>query len=212
MNEYHKIQTVFKRDPTNEFKTLLIGQYACPEFEYLRKNTWVYTEKVDGTNIRIMWDSTLAIGGKTEKAQMQPPMIEWFEQSLKPKEKLFAELFPDAMEAPVCLYGEGFGPKIQKGGKYTKTHGVILFDIKIGHWWLKRADVEELAAKLGLPTVPIIGLGTLEDMVDAVRGGIGSAWGDFPAEGIVARPAVELRARSGQRIITKIKHRDFERY
>lgn len=29
------------------------------EFDYLKDNTWIFTEKVDGTNIRIMWD-----GGK----------------------------------------------------------------------------------------------------------------------------------------------------
>ncbi|MBU1082564.1 MAG: hypothetical protein KKB59_18905, partial [Spirochaetes bacterium] len=49
MQKYHKIQTVFKRDPETKFKTLLIGDFALPEFEYLKNNLWVYTEKVDGT-------------------------------------------------------------------------------------------------------------------------------------------------------------------
>ena len=34
-------------------------------------------------------------------------------------------------------------------------------------------------------------------------------WGDFIAEGIVARPKVTLFTRKGERLITKIKHRDF---
>jgi hypothetical protein len=54
MKEYHKIQTVFKRDPSNNYKTLLEGEFAIPEFGYLQDNEWVFTEKVDGTNIRVM--------------------------------------------------------------------------------------------------------------------------------------------------------------
>ena len=38
---------------------------------------------------------------------------------------------------------------------------------------------------------------------------IRSTWGDFEAEGIVARPKTELMARNGSRLITKIKCRDF---
>ena len=36
MKEYHKIQTVFKRDPDTKFKTLLHGEYSLPEFEFLK--------------------------------------------------------------------------------------------------------------------------------------------------------------------------------
>jgi hypothetical protein len=39
--------------------------------------------------------------------------------------------------------------------------------------------------------------------------GFTSTWGDFQAEGIVARPAVEMKTRSGHRIITKVKCKDF---
>ena len=46
-------------------------------------------------------------------------------------------------------------------------------------------------------------------MVTAASQGFKSQWGDFMAEGIVARPAQELRTRDGHRIITKIKHKDF---
>ena len=41
------------------------------------------------------------------------------------------------------------------------------------------------------------------------RKGFSSQWGDFIAEGIVARPKVEMKTRRGDRIITKIKYRDF---
>ncbi len=55
MNEYHKIQSIYLRDPETKHKRFLIGQWTLPEFEYLADNEWSFTEKVDGTNIRIYW-------------------------------------------------------------------------------------------------------------------------------------------------------------
>jgi hypothetical protein len=52
-------------------------------------------------------------------------------------------------------------------------------------------------------------MGTLYDMVTLVSGGIGSQWGDFKAEGLVARPTTELVNRYGERVITKLKTKDF---
>lgn len=42
MKEYHKIQTVFLRNPETKFKTLIEGQFSLPEFEYLKNNLWVF--------------------------------------------------------------------------------------------------------------------------------------------------------------------------
>jgi len=101
---------------------------------------------------------------------------------------------------------------IQKGGgNYCKDKDLVVFDIKIGEWWLKREDVEELALKFLCRSVPVIMEGTLDQMVQLVKSGFNSKWGDFKAEGIVARPKVELKDRSGQRIITKLKYKDFVR-
>jgi len=69
MNEYHKIKTVFKRDPATKFKTLLNGEYSLAEFEFLKNNKWIWTEKVNGTNIRTIFDGyQIVFGGKTDRA------------------------------------------------------------------------------------------------------------------------------------------------
>ncbi len=207
MNEYHKIQTIFKRDPDTEYKTLLMGEYSMSEFEYLKNNTWIFTEKVDGTNIRVMFDnSKITFAGKTDKADIPKPLMQFLNDKFLPLESDFVQMFHSAN---VCLYGEGYGPKIQSGGKYRKDHSFVLFDIKIGDWWLKREDVEDIANTLNIEIVPIIGQGDIEDMVKAVKDGFYSLWGDFIAEGIVARPQIELKTRSGERIIAKLKHKDF---
>lgn len=52
MEKYQKIQTIYKRD---ENKKVILGNFSRPEFEYLQNVNWRYTEKVDGTNIRIIF-------------------------------------------------------------------------------------------------------------------------------------------------------------
>ena len=206
MKEYHKIQTVFKRDPDTKFKTLLVGEYSRPEFEYLANNEWVFTEKVDGMNIRVMFDGeNITFGGKTDRANLPSNLVTHLNNHFMPRRKHFAEQFPDG----VCFYGEGYGAGIQKGGCYRSGQAFVLFDIKIGEWWLERPDVMPIAAAFAMEIVPIFKPGTLADMVKWVHGGITSSWGDFPAEGLVGRPACELFARNGQRIITKLKTKDF---
>jgi hypothetical protein len=206
MNKYHKIQTVFLRDPANRYRTLLDGQYALPEFKYLADLNWVFTEKVDGTNIRIMFDGEkITFGGKTDRAELPKPLLEKLTQRFDGRGEQFSDQFPKG----VCLYGEGYGHKIQKGGSYRPDQDFVLFDVKIGGIWLERGNVSDIATCLTLETVPIVGVGTLREAVDKTSNGFVSAWGNFYAEGLVARPELELVSRRGHRIITKIKYKDF---
>ena len=207
MNTYHKIQTVFKRDPKNNYKTLLLEEYSLPEFEYLSNNQWVFTEKVDGTNIRVMYqDKQITYHGKTDNAQIPGQLSINLNNMFKDALPLFEQTF----DCDVCLYGEGYGGKIQKAGAtYGPEQRFVLFDIKIGDFWLQRDDVLDIAHKLVLDVVPSIGEGTITNMINIVKNGFVSTWGTFNAEGIVARPKTELVTRHGQRIITKLKFKDF---
>lgn len=209
MDEYHKINSLYKR--TEDGKQMLFGEYSCPEFAYLRENEWVFTEKVDGTNIRVMYDPTqphaVTFGGKTDNAQISALLIKRL-QELFLTEHALGRLAAN-FDGPVCLYGEGYGAKIQTGGKYRPDQDFVLFDVRVGSIWLKRDAVEDIASTLALTCVPIIGTGTLEQLESLVDAGFPSTWGDFLAEGIVARPATELQTRMGHRVITKLKHKDF---
>ena len=214
METYHKIQTVFKRDPATRHKTLLEGQYSIPEFEYLKDNMWVFTEKVDGTNIRIMWDGKeISYGGKTDRADLHKDLVARLHDLFDNETSYFEEMFVNTTNDPtqVCLYGEGYGAGIQKGGgNYQEYKDFVLFDVKVGDLWLERKNVLEISANLGISIVPVIATGTLDDMVSMTRAGFKSQWGDFEAEGIVARPSTEMRTRRGDRVITKIKCKDFK--
>ncbi len=207
MKEYCKIQTIFKRNPETKFKTLLENEFSIPEFEYLAKNEWTYTEKIDGTNIRIkLNDGKITFGGRTENSQIPAFLIQKL-MELFPIEKMM-KVFP---EGNVCLYGEGYGAKIQKGGNYIPDGcNFILFDVICGELWLSRENVNDIADQLDIAAVPIIGSGTLHDAVERARLGFKSTIGNCIAEGIVMRPKTELLTRNGKRIIAKIKHRDFK--
>ena len=194
---------------------MIIGNFAMPEIEYLKDNKWIFTEKVDGTNIRVMWNGKdVVFGGKTDEAQMPVFLLYKLQELFEGSKK---ELFKDKFQKDgvlfdnVCLYGEGYGAKIQKGGGNYISDGVsfILFDVKIGESWLERENVEDIAIFFGIEFVPIIGEGTIDEMLEMAKQGFNSQWGDFMAEGIVAKPKVELKTRRGDRIITKIKHKDF---
>lgn len=210
MEPYCKIQTLFKRDPDTH--KLLIGEYSRPEFEYLKNNTWLFTEKVDGTNIRVMSlpHGEVVFSGKTNNSQISAKLVKRLIE-LFPHHGKLAELFPDGG----CLYGEGFGAGIAKGGgNYSKTQDFVLFDVKVGDWWLERENIKDVADNLEIPIVPVVDWAegaTLKDMSEIIReGGFPSYWGNFLAEGIVARPKVTLLQRDGERIITKLKTKDFK--
>lgn len=207
MTEYHKIQSIFKREMTR--KTLIEGDWTLPEFEYLAGNTWTFTEKVDGTNIRAIFkDGGLTFGGRTDAAQIPTQLVTRLIERFWP---LIGKLKEEFGSYPVVFYGEGYGAKIQKGGgNYRADQDFVLFDVRVGTCWLQRSDVHDVARKLGLDVVPVIGEGTLHDAVAWAKRGIRSTWGDFEAEGIVARPKTELNTRSGDRLVAKIKCRDFQ--
>lgn len=188
---------------------MIVGNYAEPEFEMLKDIQWVATEKVDGTNIRVMWDgNSVSFNGKTDNAQLPMVLVDRLTELFggEENEQVFEQTFDCG---DVCLYGEGYGTGIQSGGNYSKTQEFVLFDVKIGDWYLLRKDVEDIATKLGIDVVPIVKTGTLQELSDFCASGFNSQWGDFIAEGIVARPSVEILKRNGDRIITKLKCKDF---
>ena len=204
MMEYHKIQTAWHRDPETKFRTLIEGRWAKPEFEYLASNQWTFTEKVDGTNIRItMTNGEVLIGGRSDNAQI-PAFL------LAPL-KTIGEAGVVAGVGNMTLYGEGYGAKIQKGGgNYRPDASFVLFDVFCGDLWLERENVADIALRLGISVAPIVGKGSLVEAIELARAGFNSTWGPFPAEGLVMRPEIELTNRRGERVISKIKCKDFQ--
>ena len=203
-NKYPKIQSIYKRNPNNNYK--FTDEYSTPEIAYLANNHWIGTEKIDGRNHRVIWDGNKIIHkGKTDKAHMPDHLINDLDDIFTPE--IMKNTFSNIK---VCLYGEAFGPKIQKGSKYGDKHSFILFDIYIDGWWLERDAISIIASDLNIQHVPIIHEGPLSEAVEIVKSGFNSIFGDFTAEGLVLKPKKQLFDRKGNRIITKVKHKDFK--
>lgn len=211
MVKYEKLETVFARD-MNGTKKLLPGVFRSPTVLFLRNNTWEWTEKVDGTNIGVVWDGyKVSFQGRTENAQIPAMLVEKLNSlfGTQEAEQVFEEQFG---EKNVILFGEGYGKKIQGcGSKYIPNGvGFILFDLWINGNYQTRENAELAAKMFGIPAVPVVGYGTIEQAIKYIKGNQKSKLGDLPMEGIVCRPTTELRDRCGNRVITKIKWNDFK--
>jgi len=192
--EYHKIQGVYKRDSKGNF---IIGDYSLDVFKQLENTVWRWTEKIDGTNIRIGIDPgvrqvgaayvldhepIIAFGGHHGKSQIHPPLKDYLDHEILQD----AARIQATLTNPVILYGEGYGGKIQSGAVtygYPRDPSFIVFDIfvpdetnPLGGYWLDYDKVVGLSASLGLITVPLAnlpsspcGLATLKQAIVDIR-------------------------------------------
>lgn len=209
MKEYNKIEAVYKRD-VNGSKKLIEGRYCNETVEFLSDNKWAFTEKIDGTNIRVHWNGhEIAFGGRTDRAQIPAHLVNKLSERFLnvETEELFEQKFG---EREVILFGEGYGNKIQNGEAYRSDVDFILFDVMIGDNYQSRESVEDIAKCFNLEIVPIIMYGSIQEAVDFVKTKPNSTIGTAKMEGVVGRPIVEMRDRCGKRIIIKIKVRDFQ--
>jgi hypothetical protein len=219
--EYPKIDTLYDRDPKT-FK-VIPGRLRRPEFGMIRD--WIITEKIDGTNVRVHWtrpaksgDGIVTFWGRTDAAQMPVTLVNYLLEKFAPER--FSAVFPEDKDAVtrVTLYGEGYGPKIQKaGGLYRPDLGFRLFDVRVGEWWLEWDSVCDVADKMGIKTVPVLSiahLGSVENCVRMLKSVVAYNESDSPnrdgvhAEGIVARSSTTLFNRKGQRVMWKLKAKD----
>lgn len=202
--EYHKIPSAYKLDAAAKKYT---REFSSKELEYLSDCIWMWTEKIDGTNIRVCWDGhKVGLRGRTDRAQMSKELLDLLNRLFGGPEMeiKFEEIFQDK---PAMLVGEAFGPGIQSGGGYGPELQFRLFDVKVGGFWLERPAQKDIAEKLNIRCVPLVGYGRIEFaseyLADQEKTTIEG--GTAPIEGLVGVPTVRLNKANGERIIVKIR-------
>lgn len=208
MIEYVKIPNIFKRETFGKNK-LIEGEYSSCELSYLKDAMWEFEEKIDGTNIRICWDGyRVSFMGRTDRAQIPAHLLAKLEELFggESKEELFEQTFG---KKEVILFGEGYGEKIQKGGGLYGKVDFRLFDVYVDGFWLVQDAVDGIAKTFSIETAPFMFHGTLEDGVEYIKDHPKSKLRDAEMEGVVGRPLVQMFSRTGERIMVKIKCRDF---
>lgn len=208
---YPKIETVYVRDPVT-FKVLPSPVLRNPAFDSIR--LWQVYEKADGMNIRVFWDhKALIIFGRTDNAQFKPCWMDFLRGIFTTDRfcDLPPELAPD-QEAPLWLFGELIGPGIN-GNNHKLDHLEFrLFDVFCARWE-EQSTVEQFAHHFKVKGVPYLGTYELlttiinEVRLKQMRSQINPFSGYF--EGVVARPPYELADRYRNRIMWKVKTKDF---
>ena len=220
--EYVKINSLWKRKeyvkglPKGSHGPLIEGDYSEPEFGAIKY--WSVDEKVDGTNIRIYWyrkiedlPTKVEFKGRTNDAQLPPHLLKYLQDTFTPE--MIDKVFPVEEGASGVMYGEGYGPKIQAcGGNYRKDAGFILFDVKVGDWWLKREDVREIAQKFEIPMVPHVGIMSEAEIVECVKSKPKSLCSltEQVMEGVVCRSEPLMLFRNGKPLMWKLKCCEFK--
>ena len=209
-SHYHKIYAPFDRDTARD-RYVNEEKWMSPEIEMLKDLEWEWTEKVDGTNVAIYWDGhTVTYHGRSKITNMPPFLLMKLEEIFGTSE-MESKLESMFGEKEAILYGEGYGNKIQgNGGKYIPDDvDFILFDVRVGGRYLGTDNVTDVAQKLGLKQTPLVASCTIEEAVAFIRTRPQSFIGDLPMEGIVGRLPRTLYDNRGNRIITKVKWKDY---
>lgn len=182
------------------------GAYRTPELYHLSEHTWFAWRKLDGQNIRVHWDGEQALwNGKTDNFTCDAKFREYMEYMFP--EEAFEEKF--GRDKEVTLFGEHMGPKVQGNELKLEHDKFVLFDVLVGNIWLEPEQVQDVAKFFGLYTPLDCGIslhGPLDWLIEQVAHGELKEW-----EGIVATPCGGFRDRKGDRIIVKIKNKDYYR-
>jgi len=207
---YPKIDTAFERDEAFKVDPTKLRRPVVASIA-----TWRVSEKVDGTNIRVCFarDELPWIAGRTDNAQLHPGLLDHVRRVADEIEPEVGAIRSEFCLPSLTLYGEGYGAKIQSGGAYRPDQGFILFDVLAGNRWLGFDQVVATGHRLGIPVVPDLGEMAWGEAVDLARGGFESrcSMQPRPAEGLVLRTLEPLYDNRDQRIIVKLKTKDFLR-
>lgn len=204
-SEFPKINSIWKRDEKNHH---FLAEKSKEEFDCIGK--WLLEEKIDGTNVRVHFDpetQEILWNGRTNGAIMPGGLV-------KRLEEIFTLEKFEGFTAPITLYGEGVGGKIQNSHGYVEgrehTSDFILFDAKVNDQWLSVEAVSGIAERFGIRRAKVMGVFAIDDAVAMVKEGFTSFEGNFIAEGVILKTPVPLFDRRGSRVVTKLKHKDFK--
>jgi len=225
--KYDKIETYYNRD--RQFK---VDETKPRLREFALIDKWAAWEKIEGTNTRIMLakgEKTTpfrGIYGREEKSQFHPLAMKYLEDTFTVDNLKLGWDKADHEHGDYFywIFGETYGPKIQKGGNYRKDISFRMFDAwvrdrgnPLGGWWLQSKDLEALAKRMSIETAPFLGYKTIDEIVEYVKEGqvskISLEEGGNPEylmEGVVCRTTPQLYTRRGKRLMFKLKTKDFK--
>ncbi len=183
---------------------------------------WIKTEKIDGTNIRIILtkpdeegNREVLIGSRKLILNKEDKGSKQYLDCLREVNlNKIKEYFAD-VNSTVIIYGEGYGAGVQKGGIYAKEKNYRVFDIRIGTAYQDFEYVKKVCIDNQLNIVPVfsdVDEITYKECLESLRHFdetlINEGDGGVP-EGLVYKFEPVLLNKYGERLIFKIKRKDF---
>ena len=167
------------------------------------------SEKIDGTSVGIKWDGErISFIGHTDKSQFNPRYLEYLQNRFGTPEfeSCVEMIFGDK---PAIIYGEGISKDYNVHYGFPEGE-FIMYDIQFDNGKFAERDVVyEVANKLDIK-MPFEAQMTLDEAIEYVKARPQSVLNsEYKMEGLVLRPMVELYLNNGERVITKIKVKDF---
>jgi hypothetical protein len=213
--KYGKINSPFEKDD-KFFNTRKLLQY-------IPKGKWIKMEKIDGTNIRIILnkqdenkDREIFIGTRNLILNEEDKNSKYYIDCLKDVNlNKLKEYFKD-IKPTIVIYGEGYGKGINKGGGYTQDKNYRIFDIKIGSAYQDFEYVKKVCVDNQLNIVPVISYDCVEVNYEECvlslnkfeNTLINEGEGKLP-EGIIYKFEPVILNKYGERLIFKVKRKDF---
>ncbi len=213
--KYEKFNSPFKKDD-NFINTMELSQI-------LPVGIWIKTEKIDGTNIRIILTKPDEEGNREIHIASRKFILNQEDKSSKIYFDCIKEVnlhkikeYFKEVNSTVTIYGEGYGAGVQKGGIYSKQKNFRVFDIRIGLAYQDFKYVEKVCIDNQLNLIPILGqveeitykecLTSLNKFKDTLlKGGDGGK-----PEGIVYKFNPVLLNKYKERLIFKVKFKDYK--
>lgn len=209
-HNFQKIHAPFGRVSPND-RLVSLDIYARPWVRsfYEPEVPMYASEKIDGTSVGIVWDGErVSFVGHTDKSQFVPRYLEYLKGRFGTPEfeSVLEKVFGDK---PVTIYGEGISKD------YNVHYGFpdgnfIMYDIQgAGGTYFNREAVADIAEKLDI-TYPWEAQMSMKQAIQMVKARPQSELNSScKMEGLVLRPMVELYTNNGERVICKIKVKDF---
>jgi len=251
MKEYPKTENLFAR---SEETKKLVPQLRLPQFGQVDRWLVTEKIDGTNIRLRLRWESGAPLDadyyyvfdgiaytaiaevlGRTDNANLPGKGNAFIEQAFRIDDaRAFTPVLLDVLRElgdgqitqpyDLCLYGEGYGPGIQKGGgDYADQMQFALFDVVTTapdtrrELWRPWSEVEQVAEYLDLRTVPYLGTNwSLEQCVEHVLDDTyysdlafwGTGTKEREPEGIVARTDPYLYDFRGHRVMFKLKGKD----
>jgi len=209
-HNFQKIYAPFgRKNPNDRLVDTTIYSRNWVQTFYENNIPMLASEKIDGTSVGLKWDGErISFVGHTEKSQFAPSYLKYLQNRFGTKEfeSCVEEIFEDKS---VTIYGEGISKDYNVHYGYPNGE-FIFYDVQLANGkFMNRKALGDIAEKLGL-IMPYTGCYTIQQAIDFVKQRPMSKLDpSVRMEGLVLRPLIELYTNNDERIICKIKVKDF---